>query len=143
MAKINKNKNKPIIALDTNIFIYHFEENKKFLKYTSKIFQSIETGEYKAISSIITLLEILTLPKKQQNYQLVKEYSEVLLDFPNLQFVDVNWPIVDLASSIRAKYNLTTPDAIQIATAINDNATIYYTADKIFKKVKEIKVTIL
>lgn len=141
---MNRNrKTKTIIALDTNIFIYQFEENKKFFPFTNKIFQNIESGKYYAVSSIITMLEILTLPKKQKDYLLVKEYSEVLSDFPHLKFIDVNWRITDLASSIRAKYNLTSPDAIQVATAIDNNAAYFYTADKIFQKIKEIKVKLL
>lgn len=143
MGKVVSHYKSKTIALDTNIFIYQFEENKKFINSTNRIFQSIENGRYCAVTSIITILEILTLPKRRKDYLLVKEYSETLSDFPNLKIVDVNWQIVDLASSIRAKYNLTSPDAIQIATAINSNATYLYTADKVFKKVKEIKVKLL
>lgn len=134
---------KSIIALDTNVFIYYFEENKKFLDRTKSIFQSIEKGKYKAVSSIITLAEILTFPKKQRDYLLVKEYSEILNNYPNLEFVNVDWEIVNLASSVRAKYSLTTPDAIQIATALLKNASYFLTADKTFQKIKEIKVKLL
>lgn len=140
--KIGKNL-KSIIALDTNVFIYFFEKNNRFFPKIEKIFQSIEDGKCRGISSIITLIEILTLPKKKNDYLLVKEYSEILRHFPNFKFLEVDWEIANLASSLRAKYNLTTPDAIQIATALYYRADYFLTADKIFRKIKEVKVLFL
>lgn len=132
-----------IIALDSMIFIYHFEKSRHFFARTQRIFRDIEKGKNIGLASVITLLEILTLPKKEKNHFLVKEYLETLKNFPNLRFVEVDWQIADLASSLRAKYNLTSPDAIQIATALANNADYFVTADKVFKKVKEIKVKLL
>lgn len=134
---------KPIIAIDSMIFIYYFEAHPDFCSKARTIFRSISSGKNLGVSSVITLLEILTYPKKQRDYLLVKQYSELLKNFPNLTFVDVNWRIADLSSSLRAKYNLKTPDAIQIATAINKGAKYFATADKVFKKVKEIRVKLL
>lgn len=136
-------KQKSTIALDTNVFIYYFEENKRFFNKTAKIFKFVEQGEYRAVSSVITMIEILTFPKKHGDYLLVKEYSEALANFPNLEFVNVDWEIADLSSSIRAKYGLTTPDAIQIASALVKEAKYFLTADKVFKKIKEIKIKLL
>ncbi len=141
--KQQKKIKKGIIAIDSMIFIYHFEAHLDFVSQTREIFRSINIGKNKGISSIISLLEILTHPKKKKNYLLVKEYSELLNHFPNLRFIDVDWKIVDLASSLRAKYNLKTPDSIQIATAITEKADYFITADKNFKKVEEIKVKLI
>lgn len=133
----------PTIALDTNIFIYHFEDNKKFLDTTSKIFSQIEGGKYQAVSSVISLIEILTLPKRKNNYLLVRDYKEILLNFPNLNFMDVNLDVAEWSSSLRAKYKITTPDAIQVATAILENADFLLTADKNLRKIKDINVKLL
>ena len=143
MGKKVINKSCHTIALDTNIFIYHFEENKRFLNKTTEIFSDIEKGKCRGVSSIISLVEILTLPKRKNDYILVRDYNEILLNFPNLKFIDVNWEIADWSSSIRAKYNITTPDSIQIATAICHKAEYFLTADKNFKKIKDIKVKLL
>ena len=134
---------KSIIALDSMIFIYHFENNPAFSHQTYKIFSSIESGKAIGITSIITLMEILTLPKKKKEHYLVKEYSELLNNFPNLKFIDVNFHIADLASSLRAKYAITPPDALQVATAIAENADYFLTQDIRLKKIKEIKIKLL
>lgn len=140
---VKKLSQKSIIALDSMIFIYHFENNPKFIDQTKKIFTQIEKGYYLGISSVISVLEILTHPKRKKDYLLVKEYNETLKHFPNLNFIDINWQIVDLASSLRAKYNLTSPDALQVGTAIFAGARYFFTADKVFNRVEEIEIKML
>ncbi len=39
------------IALDTMVFIYHFEAHPLFSPVTTKIFEQIETGKTKAVTS--------------------------------------------------------------------------------------------
>jgi len=45
-----------------------------------------------------------------------------------------------IGAEFRAKYGLRTPDAIHIATAVVQDADIFFTADKRIKKVEEIRV---
>ena len=52
-------------------------------------------------------------------------------------------PVADAASAIRAEYNLRTPDAIQIATALYKKANLFLTNDRSFLKINEIKVILL
>lgn len=131
------------IGLDTMLFIYQFEKFKNIWQKTQIIFSLLEAGRFKAVTSVIGLIEILTKPKKEKNYLLVKEYQELLTDFPNLSVVNVNLEIADLSSSLRAKYDLTTPDAILVATALSCGATGFITSDTKLKKIKEIAVYIL
>lgn len=132
-----------IVGIDTMLFIYQFEKFKNFWPKTNLFFSLLEDGKYKAVTSVITVIEILAKPKKEKNYLLAKEYQELLSDFPNLSVVNVDLKIADLSSSIRAKYSLTTPDAIMVATALNCGATGFITADTKLKKINEIEVFIL
>lgn len=132
-----------IIGLDTMVFIYHFEENQVYSSLTFSIFESLEKGNFNGITSILTLLEILVKPKKENNSLLTERYKLLLETFPNLQVKTLNENIADIASSLRAKYNLNTPDAIQIATSLEDKADIFITNDANLKKVSEIKVLLL
>lgn len=136
-------KDKNIIALDTMIFIYHFERHKVYQDITWEIFSSIENGAKKGITSIISLLEILIKPKKGNYPDLVEEYKFLFRTFPNLKVVNVDEEVVNHASTLRAKYNIKIPDAIQIATAISNNAEVYLTNDGSVKKVNEIETIIL
>lgn len=132
-----------IVGLDTMLFIYQFEKYKNFWLKTQIIFSYLEKGKFKGVTSVIGLIEILTKPKKEMNYLLVKEYQELLTGFPNLTILNVDLEIADLSSSLRAKYNLTTPDAILVATALIYRSTGFVTADTALKKIKELDIFIL
>jgi predicted nucleic acid-binding protein len=131
------------IALDTMVFIYHLEDYRPQADQTEKIFQKIEDGRYAAVTSYITLLELLVKPKRAGEYKIASDYRDLLLTFPNLVFVPVDAEVADLASHFRARYAFTTPDAIQIATAVLQGASAFITNDEKLRKVKEIPVKLL
>ena len=132
-----------IIGLDTMVFIYHFEENQIYSPLTFSIFESLEKGHFNAITSILTLLEILVKPKRENNLILTERYKILLETFPNLQVKTLDENIADVASSLRANYNINTPDAIQVATSLEAQADIFITNDSSLKKITEIKVLLL
>lgn len=125
------------------VFIYHFEENQAYSPLTFSIFESLEKGNFKGITSILTFLEILVKPKKENNLLLTERYKLLFETFPNLQVKTLNENIADIASSLRANYNINTPDAIQIATSLEAKADIFITNDSTLKKISEIKVLLL
>jgi len=132
-----------IVGLDTMVFIYHFEENQIYSPLTFSIFESLEKGNFNGITSILTLLEILVKPKKENNSLLIERYKLLFETFPNLQVKELNENIADIASSLRANYNINTPDAIQVATSLEAQADIFITNDATLKKISEIKVLLL
>ena len=89
------------------------------------------------------MIEILTGPKQVGRFDLAQEYKHILTHFPNLIICGLDEKIVDTASNIRAKYNIATPDAIHIATAIENSATEFLTNDKRLKKIKEIQISLV
>lgn len=125
------------------VFIYHFEENQLYSPLTLSIFESLEKGNFNAITSILTLLEILVKPKKENNLLLTERYKLLFETFPNLQVKEINENIADIASSLRANYNINTPDAIQIATSLEVKADTFITNDATLKKISEIEVLLL
>ena len=132
-----------IVGLDTMVFIYHFEENQAYSPLTFSIFESLEKGNFKGITSILTLLEILVKPKEDNNLLLTERYKLLFETFPNLEVKTLNENIADIASSLRANYNINTPDAIQIATSLEVKADIFITNDANLKKISKIKVLLL
>ena len=132
-----------IIGLDTMVFIYHFEENRVYSPLTFSIFENLEKGNFNGITSILTLLEILVKPKKENNLLLTERYKLLFETFPNLQVKTLNENIADIASSLRANYNINTPDAIQVATSLEVQADVFITNDSSLKKITEIKVLLL
>ncbi|OGP39072.1 MAG: hypothetical protein A2090_06485 [Deltaproteobacteria bacterium GWD2_42_10] len=107
------------------------------------LFVEINKGNVEAITSTITLLEVLVLPLKNNNKILADKYREILLYSEGFTTFEVLHEVSELAAKLRAKYNIKTPDAIQIATAILYGASLFLTNDPNLKKVADITVFIL
>jgi predicted nucleic acid-binding protein len=137
-------KNHRIIMCDTAPIIYFIEEHKIFGEIADSFFRTIrDKAEYHAFSSVITLIEVLTQPLKQSRNDIVEKYSDFLLHSPNFHLYPVDAIIAQKAAKLRSKYSIKTPDAIQIAIGIENNATLFLTNDKNLKRVKEITVIVL
>lgn len=131
------------VGLDTMGFIYHFEKNEIYQPFTIALFNSIESGVIKAVTSIITLLEVLVKPKKEENKNLIEEYKFIFQTFPNLKIIYLDEKIADVASSLRAKYNIKTPDAIQVASAILSGAKAFVTNEPSLKRIDNLDIIIM
>lgn len=132
-----------IVALDTSVFIYMFEEHSTFGKRAEKILREIERGKQKGIFSVIGMIELQTGPKLLDRHDIAARYREIITTFPHLSVINLNEAIVELTSDLRARYKIATPDAIHLATAIVSGATTFITNDKTLKKVKEITVKMI
>ena len=87
--KITKFKKKLLsakkIGLDTMCFIYQFADHKDYAPLTSIIFELLETGKIKAVTSTISVLEIFVQPEAQKETWAISEYEKVLQQTPNLE----------------------------------------------------------
>jgi predicted nucleic acid-binding protein len=132
-----------IVGLDTMIFIYSMEARKLYTPLLKSIFYYIEGGFAKGVTSTITLLEILVKAIKDRNTKAVKDYKFLLNNFPNLKMVNIDPEIAEKGAELRARYGIQTPDALQVASAIENRATIFISNDNKLKKIKEIEVASL
>ncbi len=131
------------IALDTSVFIYHLEPNPKYLAYTDAIFSWLERSESKAITSTITMTELLVLPYREGDEQRANDFYGLLSTYPNLEWIAPNLEIADLAARLRALYRLQTPDALQAATTAHSQATGLITNDVVFERVEGFQTLVL
>ncbi|PSR53404.1 hypothetical protein AHMF7605_07615 [Adhaeribacter arboris] len=77
-------------------------------------------------------------PIKVNRLDLVEQYKYLLNNASNMEVIEINTTIAVKAAELRAKYNLKTPDTIQMATALEPNAAYFLTNDIRLKTVKEI-----
>ena len=131
------------ICIDTAPFIYFIEKNPKYLSMLRPFFAEINAGEIDALTSTITLLEVLVLPFKTKNESLAEKYRDILLYAEGLTTFEIFHEVSELSSKLRAKYSIRTPDAIQIAVGIIYGADAFLTNDSSLKKVNDIRVVIL
>ena len=132
-----------LIALDTSVWIYHFEGSAAFGQAADSVLQAVARARVGAVASELVLLELLVAPLKKGSPDVADEIELTLLHFPNLQLAPVTRAVLVRAAEIRARYGLRTPDAIMLATAVESGATLAVTNDRAWRKMDEIDVLLL
>ncbi len=129
-----------IVFLDTTPLIYFIEGHSQYQDILSRLFDFNDKGGFSFITSTITLLEVLVKPLKDDKPNIAVQYKDILTKAPGIEIFDVTSSISELAAKLRALYNLRTPDAIQIATSLENGADYFLTNDNKLRSITEIKV---
>jgi predicted nucleic acid-binding protein len=132
-----------VIGLDTAPLIYFIEQNEAYLELVRSFFQAMSQGEFQVVTSALTLTEILVHPLRSGNTELARQYRDIVLDQENLITLPVSIEIAEVAAQLRATQNLRTPDAIQIASAMQRGATLFFTNDARLANVSGLEVLVL
>lgn len=106
------------LGLDTAPIIYFIESNPQYDVLLTEVFRRISNGTIEGLCSVITLTEVLVRPLRLADQQLARNYTELLLHSRFFSTVPVDAGIAYTAADLRARYNLRTPDALQIAAAM-------------------------
>jgi predicted nucleic acid-binding protein len=132
-----------LLGVDTAPFIYLVERHPVYIDRVRAVFQQVNSGNLRVITSAVTIPEVLAMPiaKKTANYE--REYREMLLNTDNITTTPVSIVIADIAASLRGRYNLKTPDALHLATAIESGCQAFLTNDHGVKRVTELRVLVL
>ena len=131
------------LYIDSAPLIYYVEENAAYLDMMREIVGIVDQTDLLAFSSVLTLAEVLVLPLRQGDQQLVQAYQEILVASDDYELVVVTPEIAVTAADIRARYGLGTPDSIHVATAIATHCDAMLTNDSDMKRIKELSVLLL
>jgi predicted nucleic acid-binding protein len=107
------------------------------------VFQPVQEGAINVITSAITITETLTKPLKMGDKRLEQDYREIFDNTQHISLFPVTASVAERAAELRAQYNLKTPDALQVATAIVTNCDAFVTNDLGIKRVKEVRILVL
>jgi predicted nucleic acid-binding protein len=130
----------PLYGVDAMLFIYHFEGNEEFGPAAGRLLQAAEDGKCRLVASVLALLEVLVVPKRQGHEALCRRYRDLFESFPNLSVLPIGPEIVELASGLRAAHDLRTPDALHLATALHAEAEAFVSGDKRLRSVQGIRI---
>lgn len=131
------------VGLDTSVFIYQFEANARYVALTDRVFSWLERPGSAAVTSTLTMTELLVHAYRDSDEQRVDEMYGLLSTYPNLDWIAPSLEIADLAARIRALHRLRTPDALQAATAAYAKATGVITNDPVFRRVEAFDTLLL
>ena len=132
-----------IIGLDTNPFIYFFEQHPRYFPLVTSLFDYLKKPEIQGITSIITLIETCVQPQRQGRTDLVTIYEQALLNARQFNTLPINAALAKRAIQLRAAYNVRVPDALQLAAALESGASLFVTNDRRLNRVAEIELLLL
>lgn len=131
------------IGLDTSLFIYHLNDHPQYRHLTALIFQWVQRRGHSAVTSTITMTELLVHPYRANDIDQVNDIYALASTFPNLEWRPPTLAVADDAARLRAAYGLRTPDALQVAAALASGATGLASNDAALARVRELDVFLL
>ena len=131
------------LYLDTAPLIYWVEAYPEYISKMDRIVDAIETTPMQAMTSVLTLTEVMVQPLRVGNTDLAQEYHDILVMRDDYILVEVSTDIAISAAAIRARYSLRTPDALHAATAIKSGCDAILTNDRDYRRVQDLNVLVL
>jgi predicted nucleic acid-binding protein len=132
-----------VVGLDTAPFIYYIEDVAPYADLLDPVFSLLENHAVRAVTSSVTFAEILTKPFAGKNFSLADEIKFTLKSFSSLSVASIDEKLAEAAALIRGRYTIRLPDALQVAAAIQGEATLFLTNDKRVKKIDVVEVLVL
>ena len=126
MADLGQGK----IGVDTAIFVYLIDEHPRFLPLVQPLFDAVAEGARELVTSASTLLEVLVVPYRAGNADLALRYESILTNSRGITVLDITRQQLRIAARLRASTGVKTPDALQLAAALNAGCSAYLTNDR-------------
>jgi predicted nucleic acid-binding protein len=109
---------RPRVYLDANVFIAAYETQGARSDHAWWLLDAIEDGELLAVTSELTLAEILVRPIEEADNNMIRFYQDVVSPADCLEVPAVTRPILLEAATLRnMRRSLRLPDAIHVASA--------------------------
>lgn len=131
------------VFVDTAPLIYFFEDHAEYAQVIADILSEFLHNRVQILTSMVTYIELLTMPQKAGDKILAAKYRDYLTNSDEVSIYPLNISVADKTVELKAQYGLKTPDAIQLATSIVAGADYVLTNDKGWKLVQECNVVLL
>ncbi|WP_017326546.1 PIN domain-containing protein [Synechococcus sp. PCC 7336] len=131
------------LFLDTAPVIYYLENNPIYQSLVVSVFDRIEAGRLTAVTSPVTLAECLVHPYRLGRTKLQQAYQRTIVNAENTLFQTIGELAAQRAAQLRASYNLSLPDFLQLAAALAANCEAFLTNDINLKRVGELQILVI
>jgi uncharacterized protein len=116
-----------LVFVDSCVLIYAMEEDPQFGQAARQALSTAWANRQTVAISPLVQLECLVHPLSRQQADLVARYQDWLRQFRWLPINDITFA---LATELRAKHKLKTPDALHLATALQHQCVALISNDK-------------
>lgn len=132
-----------VVSVDTVTFIYYVEAAPRYLEVVRPFFEVLAAGQFRAATSVITLTEIAVGPLQRGRPDVADDYELLIRSYPHLRVLDVDPAVARLAAELRARERLGLADSLQVAAALEADATVFVTNDLGLARLRTPRVVIL
>jgi predicted nucleic acid-binding protein len=131
------------IYLDACTIIYLVEAESRFHSVVVRRLLQYQTDPAsRLLTSRLSCIECRTRPVRDNNRKLLEAYDK-LFGADRMLIVEITAEVVVTATTLRARHGFKTPDAIHLASAIEEKADVFLTGDSSLARCTEIAVEVL
>lgn len=121
----------PLVYVDSCVLIYALEEDPRFGEAARQtLARVVDQNQQLAVSPLVQL-ECLVRPLARGQSELVLRYQNWLRLF---QWLSINDATFALATELRGRHGLKTPDALHLATALQHGCAALISNDRRFER---------
>jgi predicted nucleic acid-binding protein len=131
------------VYFDTNIFIYILENHPEFGETCLSVVQSGADKELDGYCGDLVLAELLVKPLKDNNARAVKAVKDLFTEDTKIELLPHTRSTFITAAHLRANHKIKLPDALHLATAIENHVEIFLTNDRDIPRIPGITVMTL
>jgi predicted nucleic acid-binding protein len=128
------------VYVDSNIFIYQFEDMPGYADRVEAQFAQISRDGGKLVTSELTLAECSYKPAAENNAKLVAAYEEFFERGGEVQLVPLTGEVAKRAAQNGGSWGLKLLDAIHYVSALEGGCNVLLTADRKFKSGPTLRV---
>ena len=117
-----------LVYLDTNIWIYAYENDPVFGVSARKLLQSLHTGPHRIASSLFVLNELLVVPTRRNDQFAVASYRRLFRSV-NLDLLPYTLESTEVYARLRAFDRVKALDAVHLEAAATGKVDVFLTQD--------------
>lgn len=121
------------VYVDANVFIYVVEQSVEHAGFVGGLLDLLDAGESEAVTSELTLAEVLVKPFESGRTDIAEIYEEMIAPSAWLSVVPVERAILVEAARLGPALGLRLPDAIHVASAVAARCDLFLTNDRRIK----------
>ena len=131
------------LFLDTSCFIYLIENHPQFALPLRSVFSDLGKKKIQAVTSVVTVAEVLVKPMELNRDDLVTKYHELFTQVESLRVVAPSYNTARETASIRSQHKFTLMDSFQLALAKEHNCKTFLTNDDRLKSYRDLPVKLI
>ena len=131
------------VYVDSNMFIYQFENIVGFAERVALRFSEVAKQGGRLLTSELTVAECCYKPASDNNALLLSAYEEFFEQSGEVELVSLSGGVVKRAALVGASVGLKLLDAIHYVSALDVGCTYFLTGDKAFKSDPQLRVILL